>query len=422
MTSANLVILGNGGAAIHAMIAARSFGYSGPIHLVSDANGPAFNPMLSPYYLKGKIPWHRCFPFGEDIYRKCDAICHWNSRVESLDAANKTVSLAGGGTLHYDRCLVATGARPVVPPIAGLKDVPGVFTLRTAAQTRILEKAIGSAKKVVVLGASLIGVKVAEILRQRNVGVVLIDVAEQILPHSAHPRAAAVLEEYFREKGIDVRLGCSIEGFETDRDGVRCFFPNNMVERTDWIAVCTGIRPNLDFIDPVQVSLDKAILVNNRMETSAEDLYAAGDVSQGANFLTGKSEWLGLWANGCYQGRTAGMNMAGGKASYPGTISQHVSPLFEQTFIQIGDLNRRGPNIRLISGRDPERGILHFLIFEDDVLIGVNLFNNDSLAGRLRSAVMKRMEWGRYMPDVEQTPFHQVEKALNALDHVGKMV
>lgn len=407
---------------MHAMIAARSFGHSGPIHLVSDANGPAFNPMLSPYYLKGKIPWHRCFPFGEEIYCKCEAICHWNARVESLDAKNKTVFLAGNGKLQYDRCLVATGARPVVPPVPGLRDAPAVFTLRTAAQARIMEKAIGSAKRVVVLGGSLVGVKVAEILRQRNVGVVLIDVAEQILPHSAHPLAAAMLEKYFREKGMEVRLGCSIEGLEADHDGVSCFLPNRVFERADWIAVCAGIRPNVDFIDPEQVSMDKAILVNERMETSAEDLYAAGDVSQGANFLTGKSEWLGLWANGCYQGRTAGLNMAGGKASYPGTISQHVSPLFEKTFIQIGDLNRSGRNIRLISGSDPDRPILHFLVFEEDVLVGVNLINGDSWAGRLKSLVMKKTAWGRYMPDAESTSFHQIEKALNSLDHVGRMV
>jgi hypothetical protein len=114
--------------------------------------------------------------------------------------------------------------------------------------------------------------------------------------------------------------------------------------------------------------------------------------------------------------------MGGGKASYPGTISQHVSPLFEKTFVQIGDTNRRGRNIRLISGSDPDRGVLHFLVFEDDILVGVNLINGDSWAGRLRSAVMKRTPWGRYMPDVESTSFHPIEKALNALDHVGRMV
>lgn len=421
MKSAGLVILGNGGAAMHAMIAARSSGHSGPIHVVSDSEGPAFNPMLSPYFLKGKISWPRCFPFGEEIYAKCDAICHWKNRVESLDAQNRTVSLAGNGKLHYDRCLVATGARPVVPPIPGLKDSKRLLTLRTAAQTRKLENVIGSAKKVVVLGASLVGVKVAEILRQRSVEVVLVDIAEQVLPHSAHPKAASLLEEYFRGKGIDLRLGCGIEGFQTDRSGVGCFLPDQVFEEAEWVVVCTGIRPNLDFIDAGQVAMDKAILVNDRMETSAADLYAAGDVSQGTNLLTGKSDWLGLWANGCYQGRTAGLNMAGVGSSYPGTISQHISPLFEQTFTQIGDVNRRGDNVRVISGKDPDRNILHFLVFEDDVLVGVNLINGDSFAGRLRSAVVKRMSWGRHMPNGQTAPFHQIERALNALDHVGRM-
>jgi len=421
MKSEGLVILGNGGAAVHALMAARSSRHSGPIHVVSDTEGPAFNPMLSPYFLKGKIPWHRCFPFGEEIYAKCDAVCHWKRRVESLDARNKTVFLGSNEKLHYDSCLVATGARPIVPPIPGLEKSSRVLTLRTADQALKLEKAIGSAKKVVVLGASLVGVKVAEILRQRHVEVVLIDIAEQVLPHSAHPKAASLLEEYFRGKGIDLRMGCGIEGFETDQNGVGCFLPDQVLEEAEWVVVCTGIRPNLDFLDPGQVALDRAVLVNDRMETSAEDLYAAGDVSQGANLLTGKSDWLGLWANGCYQGRTAGQNMAGISSSYPGTVSQHISPFFEQTFTQIGDVNRRGENVRLISGKDTDRNIFHFLVFEDDLLVGVNLINGDSFAGRLRSAVANRISWGRHMPDGETAPFNQIERALNALDHVGRM-
>jgi 3-phenylpropionate/trans-cinnamate dioxygenase ferredoxin reductase subunit len=341
-------------------------------------------------------------------------------RVEFLDALNRTVYATGNRKFHYDRCLVATGASPVIPPVPGLRDAPAVYTLRTAAQARALDAAIGSATKVVVLGASLVGVKVAEILRQRDVRVVLMDVAEQILPHSAHPRAAAVLQDDFRRKGIDLRLGCSIEGFENDRGGVSCFLPDHAVESADWVAVCTGVRPNLDFIDRDQVAVDKAILVDERLETSAPGLYAAGDVSQGANLLTGKKEWLGLWANGCYQGRAAGMNMGGGELSYPGTISQHVSPLFDLTFIQIGDPGRKGSDIRLISGGDPDQGSLHFLVFEDDVLVGVNMINGDRWAGRLGAVLMKKIPWGKWMPDAESRSFRQIERGLNALDHVGK--
>lgn len=422
MKARNLLILGNGGAAVHAVMAMRSAGHDGPIHLVSDANGPAFNPMLAPYYLKGIIPWGQCFPFGKDLYSRYALTCHFNARIELLDVMNKQVLLADGKRLHYDRCLVATGAGPVVPPVPGLENPARAFVLRTAHQTRHMEEALASARKVVVLGASLVGVKVAEILRRRGVEVVLMDVAGQVLPRGAHPKAAGELESYFREKGVDVRLGCSIQGMEGDPGGVSCFLPDNKLERADWVAVCTGIRPNLGFLDRSQVAVDQAILVNKTMESSASDLYAAGDVSQGVNLLTGKNEWLGLWANACYQGRTAGLNMAGQHAEYPGSIPQHVSPLFDVTFGQIGDLDRKGSNVRVVSGGSLQQGQAFLMVFEDEVLVGVNLLNADRWAGRLRGAILRRLPWGRCMPREGLNSLGEIERSLNSLDHVGRMV
>jgi anaerobic selenocysteine-containing dehydrogenase len=318
--------------------------------------------------------------------------------------------------------ILTTGARPVVPPVPGLQNPERALTLRTAKQTRRLQHAVVAAKKVVVLGASLIGVKVVEILRQRNVEVVLMDVASQMLPHGAHPKAADELAGYFREKGVDVRLGCSIQGMEGDPGGVSCFLPDNKLERADWVAVCTGIRPNLDFIDRSHVAVDQAILVNGRMESSAADLYAAGDVSQGVNLLTGKNEWLGLWANACYQGRTAGLNMADQRTEYPGSIPQHVSPLFDLTFAQIGDLGRQGSNVRVVSGGNLRQGRFCLMVFDGDVLAGVNLLNADRWAGRLREAILRRLPWGRHMPVDGCITLDEIERSLNSLDHVGRMV
>jgi NADPH-dependent 2,4-dienoyl-CoA reductase/sulfur reductase-like enzyme len=421
MKSPRLLILGNGGAAVHAMIAMRSAGHKGPICLVSDTDGAAFNPMLSPYYLKGKISWNQCFPFGENFYGKYDVTCHFNAGVDSLDAVNRSVFLANGLKLDYDRCLIATGARPILPPIPGLETSSRVFTLRTAAQTRHFESAIGSTKRVVVLGASLIGVKVAEILRQRNIAVILLDVANQILPYGAHPEAAALLKDYFCQKGIDVRLGCRIKGMEDHSAGVDCLLPDNVTEPADGVAVCTGVIPNIDFVDPKQVAVDPGILVNERMETSAEGLYAAGDASQGMNRLTGKKEWLGSWANACYQGRTAGLSMLDRHASYPGSIPQHVSPFFDLTFVQIGDPLRRGQRVRQISGGGLKQGRYHLLLFEDDVLVGVNLLNDSQWASRLKAAVMRRLAWGRSMPRSNADSFKEIEQSLNALDYIGEM-
>ncbi len=393
MTSLRLLILGNGGAAVHAIKAARFAGHTGEIHQISDTTGPAFNPMLAPYFLKESIPWENCFPFGTDLYKRYNVICHFGSKVEVLDAANKWVRLANGNKLSYDRCLVATGAASVVPPVPGLKGSPHAFPLRTAESALHLKRAISGSKKAVVLGASLVGVKVAEILRRQQVEVILLDVADQILPGGAHSTSAAFLEEYFIGKGIDVRLGCSLEGLEGTSRGVCCFFPESIIEEADFVAVCTGIRPNLAFLDPSQVEIDNAILVDEQMRTNIEDLYAAGDVCQGMNRLSGKREWMGTWGNACYQGRTAGFNMAGKYATYPGAIPQHVSPFFDWTYAQVGDVQRKEKGIHTESFGNPFDGTYRVVTYDGNIPLGINLFNCLDGVGEMKKAITEQLEW-----------------------------
>ena len=207
-----ILILGNGGAAAHAIMAARRAGFEGEIHLVSDTDNPAFNPMLAPYYLKGALAWKHCFPFGPDFYQKYHVIGHFGSAVKHLDAAEKTALLANGKKISYSKCLLATGASPIIPPIPGLQGSPCTFPLRTADSALKIQDAMQSAQKVIVLGASLVGVRVAEILHKKGVDVILLDVAPQIMPGGAHSWAAKMLQGYIEEQGIDVRIGCSLEG------------------------------------------------------------------------------------------------------------------------------------------------------------------------------------------------------------------
>jgi assimilatory nitrate reductase electron transfer subunit/3-phenylpropionate/trans-cinnamate dioxygenase ferredoxin reductase subunit len=384
--------LGNGGAAAHAVMAARGAGYAGPIELVSDTVGAAFNPMLAPYYLKGLLTWEQCFPFGTDFYRRYDVSCHFGWAVEWLDALNRTARLENGETIAYGRCLIATGARSVIPPVPGLQESPSAFPLRTAASTLRIEKAMYTAKRVVVLGASLVGVKVAEILRRKGAEVILLDVASQLLPRGAHPEAATKLQAYFERQGIEIRIGCSMEGMEQEAEGVCCFFPDQVVEQADFVAVCTGIRSNIGFLEPGQVAVGHAVLVDERMRTNIENLYAAGDVSQGLNRQTGQQEWLGTWGNACYQGRTAGMNMAGRAASYPGLVPQHVSPFFDWTYAQIGDVGRAGDQVR-VQHDDGPGDRYRLLVYDDDILVGANLINRMEDIGAIKRAITLGHPW-----------------------------
>ena len=323
--------------------------------------------------------------------------CHFGSPVATLNAANKEVLLESGERLSYDRCLVATGSRPTLPNIPGLNDFSRVFTLRTPKDTIALHQALSPAKHALVLGASMIGVKLAEILMGHGIKVTLLDVADQIMPNAAHPECAPLMEFEIKKRGVNLHLGRTLEGVEKRGRNLFCHFKDSRSLEADLCLVCTGVRPNLDFLNPDQVETDRGILVDDHMKTSAEGLYAAGDVSQGLNPLSGKKEMIGLWGNACWQGRTAGLNMAGSDTAYPGTIPHHISSFFGRTFVHLGDINRSGTDVKILSNRNFSGAPFYLLVFDKDILVGVNTINAFQQAGRLKSAMLQKLDWSRYL-------------------------
>jgi NADPH-dependent 2,4-dienoyl-CoA reductase/sulfur reductase-like enzyme len=386
--NAEIVILGNGGAACHAAMALRQEGYAGALRMISDCNEAAFNPMLGPYYVKGRIGWEACFPFGRDFYDRYDIQCHFGSPVVSLDAVDRTVRCEDGATFRYHRCLTATGAAPSIPPVPGLSESSRALAIRTSASILKLKDAMAGAGNLVVLGASLVGLKLAEIMSARRAQVLLVDVTDQVMPRGAHPIAAAYLQQYLELHGVSVRLGCSLEGLEDEGDRVCCFFPESITEKADFIAVCTGIRPNIGFIDRSQVATDAAILIDRHSRTSAQGLYAAGDCAQGFNPLSHTREWLGTWPNACYQGRAAGRHMAGKPCAYPGNPPQHISPFFDWTYVQIGDAFRKGEGIHVETSGNPFNGAFRLLVYQGDLLIGANLINDTGAIGEIKRSIL----------------------------------
>jgi NAD(P)H-nitrite reductase large subunit len=369
--------------------------------------GRAFNPMLSPYYLAGKIHFDDCFPFGEGIYKKFDVTCHLGSPAETLDPANREVILKGGERLHYDRCLIATGASPLLPPVPGLSTSRHVFTLRTAEETILLHDALTGIQKALILGASLIGVKVAEILVQRGVEVTIVDIAGQVLPHAAHPECAALLETHFASKGVELHLNWNLEGVEDHGKETYFHFKGNKTIKAGLCLVSTGVRSNFDFLNGSGVEIDQGILVDHRMSTSVEDLYAAGDVSQGRNLLTGKKEVIGLWGNACYQGRTAGLNMAGRNTAYPGAIPDHISTLFGLTLVHLGNPMYQGDNVTILSNRDLSEGPYRLMAFDEGILVGANLINGFESSGTLKKAMIRKLNWEEHFGPLTRLPSDQ---------------
>ena len=330
-------ILGNGGAAIHAIKAIREAGYTGDLHQISDNSGQAFNPTVAPYYLSGKTKWDTCFPFSDKFIEEYKVIAHHGVRVISLDADLTTITTESGKVFYYDKCLIATGARPVMPPIPGLQESRYSLPLREPGTAQNMLESLHTASNVLVLGASFVGVKLAEVFLKKGINVVLADIAPQVMPQGAHKHAALHVENYLRLKGIDIKLTCSL----------------------------------------------------NKVDEGPNGLYAAGDVCESFNRLSSAQQWMGTWGNACFQGRVAGTNMAGDSARFAGSIPQHVSPVFSWTYMQIGDALREGPRVTYQEDGDPFKGPYKITVFDNDVLVGANLINNPMDLARIKKEISR---------------------------------
>jgi NADPH-dependent 2,4-dienoyl-CoA reductase/sulfur reductase-like enzyme len=240
-------------------------------------------------------------------------------------------------------------------------------------------------RRALVIGASMVGIKAMELFHEAGVRVCLADKAPHLFPLAAHPECARVMEEHLEQRGIKLKLGGGIERVEDTAAGVRAYFKDSPeAEEADLLVMCIGVRANTGFIDPKQVAVDKGVLVDERMRTSRPGLYAAGDVAQGRNLLSGGSQIIGLWANARYQGRTAGRNMAGGNDFFPGNIPHFISTFMGMDFVSVGDVTGHDRTEKRYDGKRYLQ-----LFWREGRLTGANLVDRVAESGPIKSALIK---------------------------------
>ncbi len=404
LSTSKACIIGNGAAAIEAVRAMRENGFAGEIHLFSNSMWPAYNPMLTTYYVAGKIDFANLFPFGYNMefYKEHDVQMHAGSPVVELDTENGTVLNAAGVKIEYDSCLVAAGASPVLPPLKGIKS-RNVFAMRTVEDALALkEKLKSNPKKAIVIGASMVGIKVVELLKDKGVDVCMADMAPHIFSLAAHPDCSDIIEERVRGKGVRLRFCSAIQAIEESAQGLRAYFDDGEYEEADMLVMCIGVRACCGFLDKERVKMERGILVDDTMRTNVPGLFAAGDVAQGTNLLTGKKQVIGLWGNARYQGRTAGRNMAGREDTYAGNIPHNITHFLDMVFAGFGVLNG-GTREEILK---TDSSYVH-LVWEEERLVGINLLDRCEEAGIIKSALQKSLIAG--------TPLNEQKLCWNKL-------
>ena len=319
---ASVVIVGGGAAGLAAADMLRREGYAGPVTLVSaDPSAPYDRPNLSKDFLAGNAPDDWIPLRAPEWYGERGIDLMLDTRVNALDVARRSLDLSNGRTLGYDALLLATGADPVHLPVPGATEAQ-IHYLRTFADSRALVAKAATVKRVAVVGASFIGLEVAASLRTRGIEVHVVAPEAVPLERIMGAEVGRFVQGVHADQGVVFHLGCTIARVE----GEKITLSDGASFAADIIVLGVGVRPSIALAQQAGLTLDRGVVVNEYLQTSAPGVFAAGDIARWPDPHTGERIRVEHWVVAQRQGQTAARNMLGRREPYatvPFFWSQH---------------------------------------------------------------------------------------------------
>ena len=308
----SVVIVGGGAAGLAAADMLRRKGYDGPVTMISaDDAAPYDRPNVSKDYLQGPVPDEWMNLRLPDFYKEQRIDVVLNSRVSSINIQQKQIQLEDGKSYKFAALLLATGAEVIKLPILGARD-SDVFYVRTWSDARVLFKRIEAAKRVVVVGASFIGLEVAASLRSRGVQVHVVAIENQPFERTLGGEVGRFFRVLHESHGVVFHLGKTV----TRLEGNEASLNDGTKLQTDFLVLGVGVSPSVTLAEQAGLRTDQGIVVNEYLETSAPGIFAAGDIARWPDPQSGQSIRVEHWVVAERQGQVAARNILGYRERY----------------------------------------------------------------------------------------------------------
>lgn len=388
-----IVIIGNSAAAIGAIEAIRKFEPLLPITVISEEPYSVYSRPLISYLLAGEIKYHQVFYRPKGFYEKQNVRAILGKSVEKVHFHEKTVELNGGEKIPYDRLLIATGGTPFIPDIEGI-ELEGVHTFTKLDDVKRILRLLKEARKAIVIGGGLIGLKASEALKKRKVEVTIVELERRILNLQLDERASTILEKGLKKEGIHLMTSTAVVEISGNKKVESVRLSNGKTLDAELVIVAIGVIPNVGIFTGSSLKIDKGILVNDRMETNIPHVYAAGDVTQSYDRILNGFRTIPIWPNAYHQGKIAGYQMVGkDEWRYEGGFMMNSIQVANLPTISIGLTNPSSEDgYQIIKKFDRTGPVYRKIVLKEGRIVGAILIGDIDRAGIITGLLRKEIK------------------------------
>lgn len=400
------VIIGNSAAALAAIRGIRQAGDAGEVTLIGAEPCYAYSPVLTTYYIEGSIRREQMFLTGGTFYRRMNVRPLLGRKALQIDPENHYVRLGDRSRVRYDDLLLACGASA-----RGLENVDPdarefVTSLRTLSDADRIVKAVAGAKEIVFVGAGLVSLQTIRAVLGRGIRITLLVGSHQILSQQLDGRAAGLIQRRLEKAGVSILFGRRVEGVRRHGDRAQVVTGHGERLAADLVFVGKGVRPNVDLAKEAGIRVRTGVVVDARMRTNLQDIYAAGDVAEGQNGITGTSEVIATWFNAGAQGEIAGRNMAGRPASRRGQFRENVTTILGLAAVSMGISRAADEPCKELLYVNEEAGEYRRFLLQDSRIVGALLLGRIEDAGVIRHCIAQGKDISSWEHRLAAAPLH----------------
>jgi nitrite reductase (NADH) large subunit len=377
------LIVGDGVAGARGAIKIKEADARGEIHIFTEEAYPFYYRIRFPEMVAGEIKADDLIIHPDDFYQKKGIALHLKERITGGDPAKREITSDKGKTYSYDALLMATGGHAFIPPIKGVEK-KGVFTLRTMSDALTLKEYSDQAKRAILIGSGLVGLETGGALLRRGIKVDMIESNPRILPRQTDPEGSHILQAKMEQMGFSFHLnGRSEEILGSEKvEGLR--LKDGRIIEGEMVILSAGVRPELTLAKALGAEIKNGVLVDDRLKTSHEGIYAAGDVAEH------RGRVYGIWPAALRQGEAAGINMAGGNVIYDGTVVSNTLKVVGVNLTAAGEIDPEG-KLECIVKSDREKCTYCKVAFKEDRIVGCVLLGDVAGAKEILSAIEKKI-------------------------------